>query len=239
MTSRMTLAMDRAFYPGHGDRWDDTLLRETILGLLRPGFRVLDLGAGTGRVAQMDFRGLGAHVAGLDPDPRVLANPHLDEARVGSGDHMPCFRDGAFDLVFCDNVLEHIAEPFRFLGEVSRVLKPGGILVAKTPNLWHYMPLIARCTPLRFHRFYNRLRGRAEADTFPTLYRLNTRAAQRRHAEAAGLRVRSIRSVEGRPEYLRLSWPLYPFGIAYERAVNGLGLAGAGIVLISVFEKPR
>ena len=238
MTSRLTLAMDRAFYPGHGDQWDDLLLRETILGLLRPGFRVLDLGAGAGRVAQMDFRGRGARVAGLDPDPRVAANPYLDEAHVGSGEDMRCFRDGEFDMVFSDNVLEHVARPGRFMGEVGRVLKPGGVFVTKTPNLRHYMPLVARCTPLWFHRSYNRLRRRAEADTFPTLYRLNTPAAQRRHADAAGLRVRSIRSVEGRPEYLRLSWLLYPFGIAYERLVNGLGLAGAGIILITVFERP-
>jgi hypothetical protein len=54
------------------------------------------------------------------------------------------------------------------------VLKPTGILLFKTPNALHYMPLIARMTPHGFHRFVNKLRGRATIDTFPTRYRVNT-----------------------------------------------------------------
>jgi SAM-dependent methyltransferase len=43
--------------------------------------------------------------------------------------------DGAFDLVIANQVLEHAKEIFWTLGEVSRVLRPGGLLLAGVPNL--------------------------------------------------------------------------------------------------------
>lgn len=239
MNSSLVQAIDKIFYPTHADNWDDQLLREAILPRLKPEFRILDIGAGAGIVPQMNFRGMVERVVGVDPDPRVQANPYLDEAHVGLANAMPYLEDNAFDLVFSDNVLEHVDEPNTFLREIHRILKPGGVLITKTPNRRHYMPLIARCTPHWFHRFYNRLRGRPSADTFPTRYRLNTRIDQSRHAAAAGLRVVTIVGIEGRPEYLRLSFVIYPLGIAYERIVNALGLEDWRILFISTFEKPR
>ena len=239
MSSPLIRAIDKFFYPGHEDNWDDQLLRQAILSELKPGFHILDLGAGAGIVPQMNYRGLVARVVGVDPDPRVKDNPYLDEAHVGLGNAMPYFPANTFDLVFSDNVLEHVEKPDTFLEEIHRILKPGGLLITKTPNRRHYMPLIARITPHWFHRLYNRLRGRHSADTFPTLYRLNTRNDQHRYAEGAGLRVKSILGIEGRPEYLRLSFLIYPLGIAYERTVNALGLEDWRILFISIFEKPR
>jgi SAM-dependent methyltransferase len=45
------------------------------------------------------------------------------------------FRDGAFDAVACHQLLEHLAEPEAALGEMARVLRPGGRLVCVGPNL--------------------------------------------------------------------------------------------------------
>ncbi len=101
------------------------------------------------------------------------------------------------------------------------------------------MPLIARMTPHRFHRFVNRLRGRAEEDTFPTLYRANTAADVRKLAASAGLTVERLERIEGRPEYLRITWPTYLLGAAYERVVNTFDfLAIFRILLIAQLRKP-
>ena len=230
--------LDQRLYPGVASNWDDTLLRERILARLTPRSEVLDLGAGAGIVAAMDFRGLAARVCGLDPDPRVVSNPYLDEGRVGTGEHIP-WPDGSFDLVFADNVLEHLEEPVRVLAEVARVLRPGGRFFAKTPNASHYMPLIARLTPHGFHRWFNRLRGREVHDTFPTRYRANSPGALRRLAAGAGLGVEAVELIEGRPEYLRVSAPTYLLGFAYERLVNATpALAGLRILLIAELVKP-
>lgn len=213
--------MDRSFYPQFGRNWDDALFRQHILRFLSKEARALDLGAGRGNVAQMNFKDQVAHVAGVDVDPAVFENPFLDSAGlISKEDGKIPYGDGEFDVVFSDNVLEHLPDPLVTFLEVRRVLRPGGVFLAKTPNKWHYMPLVARATPHWFHRFYNRLRGRSEADTFPTLYRCNSRGAISKCAAAAGMSVEEMRFIEGRPEYLRISALTYIVGFMYERTVN-------------------
>jgi UDP-N-acetylglucosamine 2-epimerase (non-hydrolysing) len=135
----------------------------------------------------------------------LSTNPMLDEGRVANADGIP-YEDARFDVVFSDNVLEHLDEPLQVFREVARVLKPGGVFLFKTPNKWHYMPTIARLTPHGFHQYVNRLRGRAEVDTFPTRYRANCLGDIKRLASDAGLLVERVERIEGRPEYLRMTW---------------------------------
>ena len=229
--------LDRTFYPTQGDNWDDVLFRKVILNHLTSTSVVLDLGAGAGIVSQMNFRGIVSRVCGVDLDPRVVENAYLDEGKIGDASRIP-YEDGTFDVVFADNVAEHLDDPGATLAEVWRVLKDDGRFLFKTPNRRHYMPLLARLTPHRFHRFINRLRGRAEADTFPTRYRLNTRADILRIATQAGFSVERIDHVEGRPEYLRIAWPMYLIGIVYERLVNLTSVfSGFRILLIANLKK--
>jgi SAM-dependent methyltransferase len=236
---KLAQRLDRSLYPDHGDRWDDALFRRVLLTEISPDDRVLDLGAGAGIVPEMNFRGVAARVCGVDPDPRVADNPYLDEAEVGVGESVP-YPDGSFDLVFADNVLEHLEDPRQVFAEVARLLAPGGRFLVKTPNRWHYVALAARWTPHRFHRAYNRRRGRTTGDTFPTRYLANRPRRLRELAAGAGLRVRSIELIEGRPEYLRTWAPAYLLGWLYERAVNRLpALRGFRVVMIAVFEKPE
>jgi SAM-dependent methyltransferase len=230
--------LDERLYPGVPDNWDDELFRERILSVLRPDMTILDVGAGAGLVAQMDFKGRCARVVGIDPDERIAQNPHLDEAHVGFADSLP-FEAGSFDLVFSDNVLEHLDEPERVFSEIARVLKPGGRLLVKTPNRLHYVPAVASLTPHAFHRFFNALRGRPAADTFPTRYRANTPSALRRLADGAGLSLSSVELIESRPEYLRFSPLTYWVGWLYERLVNGFAsLARFRVLLVAELVKP-
>ncbi len=236
--SRIVPWMDRKLYPGYESRWDDQLLREEILKILQKDHTILDLGAGIGIVPLMDFRKRAARICGIDPDERVLENPYLDEAKVAVGESIP-YPDTTFDLVFSDNVLEHLSDPEIVFHEVARVLKPGGKFLAKTPNRRHYVPLISRVSPHWFHQWINRLRGRGSDDTFPTNYRANTPKQIIRHAEKAGLRVHTVRLIEGRPEYMRLTALTYLGGWLYERLVNGLPFLGKfRILLIAILEKP-
>ena len=213
--------LDRKLYPNHGDNWDDDLFRERLLEMIEPHMSCLDFGAGRGNVQQLDFRGHVDYVAGVDPDPVVAENPFLNESKVLDLKTQKIdFPDNTFDIAYTDNVFEHISDPDITLSELFRVLKPGGVLMAKTPNIWHYMPMIARFTPAWFHKLYNSLRGRSVEDTFPTLYRANSRKVVKRLAAEAGFEVASIDVVEGRPEYLRILAPAYLMGACYERCVN-------------------
>src|SRR5690606_33457158 len=197
------------------------IFRDRVIARLTPDSTILDLGAGAGIVKQMDFRGHAARICGVDLDPRVEQNPFLDEGRVADGATIP-YPDATFDLVFADNVLEHLVDPVSVFREVFRVLKPGWHFLFKTPNKNHYMPVISRLTPHAFHRYVNRKRGRAEDDTFPTHYRANSRADIARVAAASGFVVENIEFIEGRPEYLRMFTATYLVGLAYERLVNGV-----------------
>jgi len=239
--SKLTQWMDRTFYPNYERNWDDTLFRAEILKYLHKEHTLLDLGAGAGIVSQMNFRHLAKRVCGIDPNERVVNNPYLDEGKVAMGEAIP-YPDNSFDMVIADNVLEHLPDPEAVLKEVDRVLKAGGVFLAKTPNKNHYMPLIARLTPHSFHAFINRLRGsiRADIDNFPTRYRINAPSDVRRYAGNSGLRVYEIRLVEGRPEYLRMTFITYLFGWLYERLVNAFpGLQRFRILMIIVLEKPK
>ena len=230
--------LDRGRYRAFETRWDDRLLRAAVLREIGPDKDLLDLGAGAGIVPEMNFKGHARRVCGVDPDPRVAANPNLDDGREGIGESIP-YADASFDVVVSDNVLEHLDDPVSVFREVRRVLRPGGVFLAKTPNRWHYVALGASITPHSFHRKFNEARGRASVDTFPTRYRANSRGQLARIARDAGLELVSVDFFEGRPEYLRRWGALYLLGAVYEWIVNSTRLlAPVRVVLIAKLRKP-
>jgi SAM-dependent methyltransferase len=230
--------IDRTFYPIYQRNWDDKMFRVAIQKHLTPQSVVLDVGAGAGIVKEMHFRGDVARICGVDLDPRVEQNDKLDEGKHADAGHIP-YKDNLFDVIFADNVMEHLDDPEKVFSEISRVLKPGGILLFKTPNRSHYMPIIARLTPHRFHQFINKLRGRDSEDTFPTCYLSNSVGQVTALAAKTGLEVADIQHIEGRPEYLRLTFVTYLFGLLYERIVNISPLLSRyRILLIAQLRKP-
>jgi SAM-dependent methyltransferase len=46
------------------------------------------------------------------------------------------FCAGAFDTVLCSQVLEHLPEPGRAVGEMARALREGGYLIVTAPHIW-------------------------------------------------------------------------------------------------------
>ncbi|MGH9199258.1 MAG: class I SAM-dependent methyltransferase, partial [Acidimicrobiia bacterium] len=157
----------------------------------------------------------------------------------GMAEALPYLND-SFDIIFSDNVLEHLPNPRSVFTEVGRVLKPGGFFLVKTPNRYHYVTLISRMTSTSFHRWFNSLRGRQERDTFPTMYAANTPGMIEQLASTARLRVEKLLLLEGRPEYCRIHPLMYLVGAAYERLVNAiLALKRFRLVLIGVIEKDK
>ncbi|MCX6627877.1 MAG: bifunctional 2-polyprenyl-6-hydroxyphenol methylase/3-demethylubiquinol 3-O-methyltransferase UbiG [Candidatus Solibacter sp.] len=101
---------------------------------------VLDVGCGGGILAE-EFARAGFHVTGVDPAPESIktAREHaaasgLDIAyETGSGERLP-FAEASFDHVACCDVLEHVDDVAGVIGEIARVLKPGGLFLYDTIN---------------------------------------------------------------------------------------------------------
>jgi len=100
----------------------------------KPSSRVLEVGVGGGNVLEH----IGGMQFGIDLSPFILRKAR---ARLGAraslvrSDAMALpFRDGAFDRVYCSEVLEHVLDPESVIREMRRVLAPGGIAVISVPN---------------------------------------------------------------------------------------------------------
>jgi ubiquinone/menaquinone biosynthesis C-methylase UbiE len=113
------------------------LRRDWLLARVAPGERVLDLGCGEGcfTSALVDH---GAHAVGVDvvaePLERGRArDPRLD-LRLGTLDAPLVVDDGAFDVVWAGELIEHLVDVVGWLSEVRRVLPSGGRLLVTTPD---------------------------------------------------------------------------------------------------------
>jgi len=230
--------LQKRLYPDEASRDPTIPFLRLVDERIRPEHEVLDMGAGAGALNRYQYKGRIRRMVGADLDPRVASNPLLDEGVVADLSSLP-FADNSFDVAFSIYVLEHIADPEKFAREVARVLRPGGHFLALTPNRYHYVPLIASLTPTWFHRWYNARRGRSHADTFPTLYRMNTRRRLTSQMKAAGLEPAVVRTIEVQPNYLTGFAPAFLVGAMYERVVNSSDLFSAFRVNILIdFRKP-
>lgn len=92
------------------------------------GMKVLDFGSGAGETA--------AHLAAcndvtaVEPWPEMLAQREAGAYTQlqGSIELVREMHDASFDMVLCHNVLEYVDEKEAYLRELSRVVKPGGLL---------------------------------------------------------------------------------------------------------------
>jgi SAM-dependent methyltransferase len=197
-----------------------------VNSLLEPSFVVLDIGCGRGaygadRVSlRKDLRimkGKAAKVIGVDVDENARENPYLDEFHLVQGYTWP-IHDHTVDLIICDFVLEHVDAPEKFFAEISRVLKPGGYLCIRTPNVWSYVSFAAALIPNRYHSKVTSIvqSARKEEDVFPTLYKCNSVGKIKSIMEKSGFEC-VVYAYEAEPSYLSFSTIAYYFGILHQR----------------------
>lgn len=181
----------------------------------RPGMKVLDAGCGGSRGCSRESPWQQMHIVGIDTDPAVKSNPFCNEKLVCDISSLP-FADNSFDLIHCRWVLEHLEEPLKVFREFARVLKPGGRLLALTPNVFHYATILSRVTPFRFHDWW--LKG--QGDHFRVYYRANSKSRLRRLCAETGFAISRLEFIEGPPHYFMRFVPGFLCGLIYERIVN-------------------
>ncbi len=111
---------------------------------------VLDIGGGPGYFTAA-FRRRGARCCLIEPDYAELTSrgSASQDAVLGDGRALPV-RDGSADICFSSNVLEHVRDPPRFIDELVRATRPGGLIYLSFTNWfspwgghemspWHYL----------------------------------------------------------------------------------------------------
>ena len=112
--------------------------KRRALELLDPeaGGRYLDVGAGTGADALACAKRFGVEVVGADSS-RVMVEEAtrrgLTEAVLADAHSLP-FPAESFDGAWADRTFQHLADPVTALGEMVRVVKPGGRIVVVDPD---------------------------------------------------------------------------------------------------------
>lgn len=156
------------------------------VGAGAPVPRVLEIGAGTGYQAAR-LQQLGYQVTAVELPSSAYAGSRLFGVIDYDGQRLP-FADGSFDVVFSSNVLEHVPDIDAMLGEVSRVLAPGGIALHVLPTpAWRAWTTVMHL-PWLVSRAARRLRPRADVVASPTANATGRRRAWRdllpsRHGE--------------------------------------------------------
>jgi ubiquinone/menaquinone biosynthesis C-methylase UbiE len=104
--------------------------------------RVLEVGPGRGETAERIALETGAEVVAVDQSERMveLTRARGIDARVGDVQELP-FEDASFDCAVAAWMLYHVPDLDRGLGELARVLRPGGRLVAVTNSAQHVKEL--------------------------------------------------------------------------------------------------
>lgn len=119
------------------------------------GAHVLDLGCGDGRAVGPFLVSRGCTYVGADVSANALARAEalgLTTRLIDDAGNLP-WPDGQFGAVTCFEVLEHLFDPRAAVGEVFRVLAPGGLMVVTVPNVAYWtrrveLALLGRWNPL-------------------------------------------------------------------------------------------
>jgi SAM-dependent methyltransferase len=224
----------RARYAAMQQGWQPAtrLYEQWIRGRLREGALLVDLGCGRGGVVEQ-LADVPLRAFGLDPDHASLCEhrlPLLPRAVAGA-ECLP-LPAASVDLLVSAWVLEHLPDPAPVFAEVGRVLRVGGAFIFLTPNLHSPVTQMNRLLKPLQSVLVPRLYGRAEADTFPVVYRANTVRRLQTLAAAGSMTLEACRIIAD-PSYLAFNEVLFSASVMLTRLLP----VDAGVHLVGVCVK--
>lgn len=118
----------------------EALAEYFVLGLASVGAscRILDVGCGEGTFLKY-AAGRGHRVYGLDFSEEMIAaaRKRCPKAKLFSGtlgEFLQAFPSEKFDVITAFELIEHLADPLRFLADLNKALRPGGKIIISAPN---------------------------------------------------------------------------------------------------------
>ena len=225
----------RRYYPS-ADEDVYGALEQALNSYIAPGVALLDAGCGHGSWILREHRTKIGHLVGVDLVP-PQRDHFLDEFIAADLESIP-IADSSFDIVLCYWVIEHLPRPGRVFLEFYRLLKPGGILIFETPNLFAPATLISKVLPFWLHkRLYKRLLGVDEDEVFPTLYRSNTFGRLSQTLDDLGFKRDQLTSVDHTYELFVFQRIPFIAALLWSRALHHLPAKLLRNHIIGVYKK--
>jgi SAM-dependent methyltransferase len=152
---------------------------------------VLNVGGGCNTSGRHPaIRRRAGRLVSVDPSGRIQGDSDADERHQLTLEDFAADHAEEFDVAFAVFVLEHVSHPVPFVEAVARVLRPGGVFFAITPNQRHYFGLATwAARRLRVEEpLLSMVRDRETVADYhvPTEYRLNSIRRVGRHLVDAG-----------------------------------------------------
>jgi 2-polyprenyl-3-methyl-5-hydroxy-6-metoxy-1,4-benzoquinol methylase len=145
------MATLHSLYSNKDDRYFSTPCSGILPLLPQSANRVLEIGCGEGTTLSWIQNTLHASWVGgveLNEEAAKAAAQKLDWLCQGDFEAMELpFEENSIDLVLCLDVLEHLVDPWSAIRKLTRLISPGGSLIASIPNIRHHsvtLPLILR-----------------------------------------------------------------------------------------------
>ena len=215
--------------------WHEAKLREAMRWLNpTPGDLILDVGCGSGVLADRLAATAGTRVIGVDGNPAAIefASAQYQRAnlefRRGLVDELG-FTPGSISKIAFLEVIEHIEthQGLAVLQSFHKLLRPGGLAVISTPNIRSLWPAIEWAMDAF------RLAPHMAEDQHVAYYH---RGSLSRLGEQAGFRVAGCRTINFAAPWLAwLNWRLAERIHAWETARN----QPLGSIVVMAFEKPQ
>lgn len=164
------------------------------------------LDVGCGRTDYMsDIYVRASRVIGQDPDIDALnQNPCIREKLKGDFEVLNSLADESIDIIVSAWTLEHLQEPDKLFGQVSRLLKKGGRFIALTPNKHSLITTVSRIVPNRYHpMLVKKFWGRSEENTYPAFYQINSTRDILAYSSKYNLSVKKIDLLKDPSYYIR------------------------------------
>jgi len=151
-----------------------------LLSAMTPEQSLLDIGPGTGVMGRLlKQQGISkCDAVEIDPEAREFVRPHYREVTEDISE----LDAGQYDYVLMLDVLEHMADPERFLRDLDPIIKPGGEILISVPNIAHWS--------VRFSLLFGQFRYQERGILDRTHLRFFTRSSLKKMVlEQAGFRV--------------------------------------------------
>jgi len=131
----------------------------------------LDLGCGHNADVQ-EKEDLVSFAVGVDV---FLNEPLYIKPFIMSNIEQLSIKSQSIDVCSLRFVMEHIADPFKLMNELERVLKPNGIIIFATTNVWSPVIFLPKLLPYNFRKkLILKLFGAQDEDIFPTYHHFNS-----------------------------------------------------------------